>query len=138
MIDQPHHCPHCATPLSTAEFAEPWCGGCEWNLARMPVAENVGWVLRRMLRWDGEAGFRADRALVRSGDLEAGRPHGFRLLVAISAALLAGSWLPVRSRCSGTRPISRSPPWTPATPAAPSCAPPAWPCGPPAPPRRST
>ena len=65
----------------------------------MPVVEDVGWVWRRMLRWDGEAGFRADRRLIHSGDLAT--RSGFRTLVAISATLLvamvasaaAGAWL---------------------------------------------
>ncbi|MEU7901766.1 M48 family metalloprotease [Actinoplanes sp. NPDC049118] len=71
--------------------AAPWCGACEWNLDDFAPAENVGWVWRRIDRWDSRAGFRVDRRIVEAylRDPEAPVPQaGFRLLVLISAVLM--------------------------------------------------
>jgi heat shock protein HtpX len=100
----PDVCPRCSVALISVDDADPWCGACEWNLDSFTPPANVGWVWRRVAKWDRSAGFRVDRRIVQAylRDPEAAVPWaGFVFLVLISAVLMlllaavvaAGIWL---------------------------------------------
>ncbi|XVV08756.1 M48 family metalloprotease [Actinoplanes sp. CA-131856] len=81
-------CPACRTPLTTAPGQAPWCAGCEWNLDHFPPDEHLSWFGNRIARADSRAGFASDRLLARSADPQPVTHRGFRLLVALSAAIM--------------------------------------------------
>ncbi|WP_203787497.1 M48 family metallopeptidase, partial [Longispora fulva] len=85
-------CPHCHTPLTSADTGEPWCPSCEWGIDEPTdhSVTGVGWIDRLLYR----AAFRLNRAQLTEFF---GRPIGRPVLglagvflIAVSLLLLAG------------------------------------------------
>lgn len=89
-------CPDCQTPLTPhpavtsfdASVAVPWCGACEWNLDHTTEDPRLSRFWRRMVRSDRRAGFASHKRLATSAELSPVGERVFRMLTAISAALM--------------------------------------------------
>ncbi|MCY1144271.1 M48 family metallopeptidase [Actinoplanes sp. Pm04-4] len=82
-------CPECGTQLATAPDEAPWCSACEWNLDHFPGEPRYSWFWNRMAAADRRAGYRSDRLLAESTDPEPVGRNDYRVLVGISAVVMA-------------------------------------------------